>query len=146
MLAVKKVGGIARVKREGREPVERRKLARGPFPSIPQLPNDTPRAPVDGKRIHGSRIPPRKIEIAKPGVRCLGAPWKVPLLAFRSSIGRPMPLCLGPKTLACPARIRSCFRVADIQRPVQGKYRVFEHAGAFPVLFIPWPKRGIVHV
>src|SRR5579884_1332462 len=64
MFAVKKVHGIARIKRKGFKPRERFKNRRGPFPSVAEQIGYAKGAAASGVRMDWSRVPVCEVKIA----------------------------------------------------------------------------------
>src|SRR5208282_6506932 len=64
-------------------------------------------------------------------------------VSVNSAVGGALPLRFGRERLPCPARIRTGFRMTDINRPVQGQRHFVEHSAAEPLRTFLAPEQGM---
>src|SRR5208337_860548 len=105
VLAIKKIGGVATVKRKWLESGEWSKNGGGPLPPIAEQIVDAESALGLGKRIYGQGVPAMKVEITELGVRRFAAPGVWASVSVKRAVGGAVPLGLGGERLPCPAGV-----------------------------------------
>src|SRR5579884_2312032 len=132
MFAVKKVRGIARIKRKGFKPGERFKDRRGPFPSVAEQIGYAKGAAATGVRMDWSRIPVREVKIASAFFRSAFSPRIRPFQPFRCSVCCAMKLGLGRKLFAGPPGKSRGFCMAYVDGPVKRQRDFRKHGATVP--------------
>src|SRR5271165_2891337 len=140
VLAVEEIGRIPPIKRKWLETGEWGENCRSPLPPIAQYPVHAKCAPAQREGIHGHGIPVMEIEVAEICVRKTASPRVEPFHSVRRAERSAVPFFFGRQRFARPARIRSRFRVADVDRPVHGQRDFFKHRAIEPLTTRPLPK------
>src|SRR5215469_14986236 len=143
MLAIKKVRLISSIKGKRSEAGERCEFTGSPFPSISQHSHGTEGTDVFCGGAHWRRIPAKSIKIPAPLNLRVISPRVFSLRAIRSSVCSAMPLLLGGQRFAGPSRIRACFRVTGVNRPIEWQRDGFEHSAPKPFPIPLFPETGL---
>src|SRR6185437_11372906 len=133
MLAIKKIGRVARIKWKRLESRKRAKHARSPFPSVAEQVVYAESALSCGIRVYRSRIPIRKIEISALPARFNVAP-RIRAFAFRRrAVSGAMPLGFARQTLIFPSRKRVRFRMTHVNGRIKRQRKFLEHSPVAPI-------------
>src|SRR5271165_201089 len=147
MLAVKKIGGIARVKRAGLETLKGRKDGARPFPPVADQVVHAESAGAAGMCADRSGIPMAKIKIAmRFGGRSVAPGIAAFLGSLGSAVGGPVKLFFAGQTPAQPFGVRRGLRVANVHRPFHGQRNLAEHGPIGPEVAFAEPEGGLRNV
>src|SRR6202142_2152868 len=134
MIAIEEIGGIAGIKFEGLKTWKRRERRGGPLPSVAQKVGNTEGALALLKSPDWRGVPALEIEVSESAVGLFFSPRIRPLGSLNRAISRAMPLGFGWQFLPRPARVRACFRMTYIYRPVQRQRNALEHGSVLPLI------------
>src|SRR5271163_2815173 len=144
MLTVKKIRGIARVKRAGLETFKGSENGARPFPAVAEQVLNTEGAVAGWVRPDGRGIPVAKIEIAMQFGWRRVTPGKTAFpCAFWRAVGSAMKLLLARQAASEPFGIGRGFRLAHVDGPFHGQANVAEHGAVVPKASVAHPKRGM---
>src|SRR5712671_1179118 len=135
MAAVKKIGGVARIKRELLKTLKRSEYSGRPFPTVSHQSRNPECAVAIRVGIHGCGVPSLKIKIPMMALRTRVPPgirtFTTLVLARRAKRGA-VKLRLRRQGHFAPLAIGFRFGVADIDRPRRLKRNIGKHCPARP--------------
>src|SRR5580704_11827948 len=143
VFAIKKVSGIARVKRKGLEPRKRCEYSGCPLPPIAQHIVHAEKTLAVGKGINRCRIPMAEVKITEARKGRFLAPRIEMFASIGAAVGGAVPLRFSRQCLPCPPRICHGLRMTHINGPIRRQRNFFEHRAVEPSVARLAPEYGM---
>src|SRR5207253_3710692 len=144
MLAVKEVGGVARIKRKWLEPGKGPEDCARPLPTIAQQVGHTEGAGAGGIRPHGDRIPALEVKVPEALVWRFVSPRVRAFQTVSCAIGGAMQLGFGGQRFALPAGVGQSLGVADVHGPIDRQRQLGKHGLVKPLIAAALPKSRVI--